>query len=50
MYRRQDDTWSLALNGNNLLDKRYYTTIGTEGFGNFYGDPRNLTLSVKADF
>ena len=47
---RIDDTWSLALNGNNLLDKRYYTTIGTEGFGNFYGDPRNLTLSVKADF
>ncbi|PNG29896.1 MULTISPECIES: TonB-dependent siderophore receptor [Pseudomonas] len=47
---RIDDTWSLALNGNNLLDKRYYTTIGTEGFGNFYGDPRNFTLSVKADF
>ncbi|MGZ0784604.1 TonB-dependent siderophore receptor [Pseudomonas saponiphila] len=47
---RLDDTWSLALNGNNLLDKRYYTTIGTEGFGNFYGDPRNFTLSVKADF
>lgn len=47
---RIDDTWSLALNGNNLLDKRYYTTIGTEGFGNFYGDPRNFTLSVKAEF
>lgn len=47
---RIDDTWSLALNGNNLLDKRYYTTIGTENFGNFYGDPRNFTLSVKADF
>ncbi|WP_267269787.1 TonB-dependent siderophore receptor [Pseudomonas protegens] len=47
---RIDDTWSLALNGNNLLDKRYYTTVGTEGFGNFYGDPRNFTLSVKADF
>ncbi|MGR4043749.1 TonB-dependent siderophore receptor [Pseudomonas sp. 910_21] len=47
---RIDDTWSLALNGNNLLDKRYYTTIGTEGFGNFYGDPRNFTLSVKANF
>lgn len=47
---RVDDTWSLALNGNNLLDKRYYTTVGTEGFGNFYGEPRNLIMSVKADF
>ena len=47
---RIDDTWSVALNGNNLFDKRYYSTIGTEGFGNFYGDPRNFVMSVKADF
>ncbi len=47
---RIDDTWSVALNGNNLLDKRYYATVGTEGFGNFYGEPRNLVMSLKADF
>jgi outer membrane receptor for ferric coprogen and ferric-rhodotorulic acid len=47
---RIDDTWSLALNGNNLLDKRYYATVGTENFGNFYGDPRNFMVSVKASF
>jgi outer membrane receptor for ferric coprogen and ferric-rhodotorulic acid len=47
---RIDDTWSVALNGNNLFDKRYYTTIGTESFGNYYGDPRNFMLSVKASF
>ncbi|WP_030131921.1 TonB-dependent receptor [Pseudomonas sp. QTF5] len=47
---RIDDTWSLALNGNNLFDKRYYTTIGTENFGNYYGDPRNFTMTVKARF
>ena len=47
---RIDDTWSVALNGNNLFDKRYYATVGTEGFGNFYGDPRNFVMSVKADF
>ncbi|MCP1475451.1 outer membrane receptor for ferric coprogen and ferric-rhodotorulic acid [Pseudomonas sp. EB276 TE3739] len=47
---RIDDTWSVALNGNNLFDKRYYATIGTEGFGNFYGEPRNFVMSVKADF
>lgn len=47
---RIDDTWSVALNGNNLFDKRYYATIGTEGWGNFYGEPRNFVMSVKADF
>jgi outer membrane receptor for ferric coprogen and ferric-rhodotorulic acid len=47
---RIDDTWSVALNGNNLFDKRYYATIGTETFGNYYGDPRNFMVSVKASF
>ncbi|MGR4974544.1 TonB-dependent siderophore receptor [Pseudomonas sp. LARHCG127] len=47
---RIDDTWSVALNGNNLFDKRYYTTIGTEGFGNYYGEPRNFTMTMKARF
>ncbi|WP_214509064.1 TonB-dependent siderophore receptor [Pseudomonas brassicacearum] len=47
---RIDDTWSVALNGNNLFDKRYYTTIGTENFGNYYGEPRNFTMTVKARF
>lgn len=47
---RIDDTWSVALNGNNLFDKRYYVTVGTEGFGNFYGEPRNFVMSLKADF
>ncbi len=47
---RIDDTWSVALNGNNLFDKRYYTTIGTESFGNYYGEPRNFTATVKARF
>ncbi|VVO38432.1 TonB-dependent receptor [Pseudomonas fluorescens] len=37
-----DDTWSVALNDNNLFDKRYYATIGSETFGNYYGDPRNF--------
>ncbi|MCO8309070.1 TonB-dependent siderophore receptor [Pseudomonas mandelii] len=47
---RIDDTWSVALNGNNLFDKRYYATVGTEAWGNFYGEPRNFVMSVKADF
>lgn len=47
---RIDDTWTVALNGNNLFDKRYYATVGTETFGNYYGDPRNFMVSVKASF
>lgn len=47
---RIDDTWSVALNGNNLFDKRYYRSIGTPTFANYYGDPRNYMLTVKAEF
>ena len=47
---RIDDTWSVAVNGNNLFDKRYYASIGTETFGNYYGEPRNFMVSVKASF
>ncbi|MBC3257813.1 TonB-dependent siderophore receptor [Pseudomonas paralactis] len=45
-----DDTWTVALNGNNLFDKNYYQTVGTSGWGNLYGEPRNLTLSLKGKF
>ena len=45
-----DDTWTVALNGNNLFDKNYYQTVGTAGWGNLYGEPRNLTLSLKGNF
>ncbi len=38
----------LALNLNNLFDKRYYTPAYAETNGNnIYGDPRNMMLSVK---
>jgi len=47
---RIDDTWSVAVNGNNLFDRSYYRTIGTNGYGNYYGDPRNFMLTVKAEF
>ncbi|WP_455918039.1 TonB-dependent siderophore receptor [Pseudomonas cerasi] len=47
---RVDDTWTVALNGNNVFDKHYYQTVGTAAWGNFYGEPRNFTLSVKGNF
>lgn len=42
--------WSAALNVNNIFDKTYYQTIGAPGWGSFYGDPRNATLTVRGTF
>ncbi|MBL8272086.1 TonB-dependent siderophore receptor [Steroidobacter sp.] len=42
------DSWSIAFNLNNALDKTYYQTIGETGYGNWYGTPRSYTLSLRA--
>ncbi|MCY1333752.1 Fe(3+)-pyochelin receptor [compost metagenome] len=47
---RIDRHWSATLNANNLFDKRYYQTVGTSYNGNFYGEPRNLMLTVRSKF
>jgi outer membrane receptor for ferric coprogen and ferric-rhodotorulic acid len=39
---RVDDTCTVAITGNNLFDKTYR--------GNFYGEPRNFTVSFKSNF
>ncbi len=50
---RAGKAWSLALNVNNLFDRRYYARLGTAGafgaanFGNVYGAPRNLMLTLR---
>lgn len=41
---------SAAFNVDNLFDKKYYQTVGAPGWGNFYGEPRAFTLSLKATF
>lgn len=45
-----DKNWSATLNANNLFDKKYYSTVGTSAYNNFYGDPRNFMLSVRSQF
>lgn len=45
-----DDHWTVALNGNNLFDRRYYASVGTSEYGNYYGEPRNFTLSLRGTF
>ncbi|RMN11610.1 hypothetical protein ALQ65_02073 [Pseudomonas syringae pv. coriandricola] len=45
-----DEHWSVALNGNNLLDRKYYKATGDIDRGNYYGDPRNYVLTLRGDF
>ncbi|MFJ5483593.1 TonB-dependent siderophore receptor [Pectobacterium actinidiae] len=46
-----DDNITLSLIGNNLTDKVYYIPVSNRNRGgnNFYGDPRNATLTIKWD-
>ncbi len=45
-----DKNWSAIVNANNIFDKKYYQTVGTSANGNFYGEPRNFTLTVRATY
>lgn len=45
-----NETWSAQLNGNNLADKVYFKKYSPTGISNYYGDPRNVLLSLQARF
>lgn len=45
-----DDHWTVEVNGNNLFDRRYYASVGTSEYGNYYGEPRNFTLTLRGHF
>lgn len=47
---RIDDQWLMSLNVNNLFDKNYYSTVGTPGGGNWYGEPRSVALTLRGQF
>lgn len=47
---RFDKTWSAQVNVNNLFDKLYYAKYVTTGFSNYYGDPRNVLVSLRAAY
>ncbi|QLF92520.1 TonB-dependent siderophore receptor [Pseudomonas sp. ABC1] len=40
---------TLALNGENLTDRKYYVSLGNNTY-NTYGDPRNFTLSLRLKY
>ncbi|TCM67036.1 outer membrane receptor for ferric coprogen and ferric-rhodotorulic acid [Acinetobacter calcoaceticus] len=45
-----DPHWDVALNLDNLFDKRYYSTIGDASAGNFYGEPRSVLLTLRGKY
>jgi len=45
-----NDRWSLALNGNNLLDKKYYSRMNLVDQGSVYGEPRNVLMTLQGRF
>lgn len=47
---RIDPKWSMTLNLNNLFDKTYYRTVGSSASGNYYGEPRNVMLTLRGKF
>lgn len=47
---RLDNHWKAALNVTNLGDTRYYTTISSPAWYNFYGEPRAVTFSLHGKY
>lgn len=51
MLRYQIDRhWTAAVNLNNLFDKRYYSSVTALVNGSYYGDPRNVMLTLRGAF
>jgi len=47
---RYSPRFSVALNINNLLDKKYYSGIRGVDFGNVWGEPRSAMLTARMNF
>ena len=39
-----------SVNVNNIFDKHYYRTLGSTSGNNWYGEPRNVTATLRATF
>ena len=41
--------WNMALNIDNIFDKKYFRSVGTTANGNIYGAPRSYMLTLKGN-
>ncbi len=47
---RVDKHVTVALNANNLFDRVYYQRLSDANWTNYYGEPRNFMLTVRAEY
>ncbi len=47
---RFNDHYRVALNIDNLFDRTYYEKVSYPGRQNFFGEPRSVTLSLRASY
>ncbi len=47
---RFNKQYAVQLNVNNIFDKVYFRKYQPVGIGNYYGDPRNVMVSLRASF
>jgi outer membrane receptor for ferric coprogen and ferric-rhodotorulic acid len=47
---RFNEHYSVQLNANNIFDKTYYKKVGANATGYYYGDPRNVALTLRGTF
>jgi outer membrane receptor for ferric coprogen and ferric-rhodotorulic acid len=47
---RINKNFTAQLNVNNIFDKTYYAKLGALASGNFYGEPRNFLLTLRATY
>lgn len=45
-----DRHYSLTLAVNNILDRKYYASVGTPNSYNFYGEPRSFMLTLRGAY
>ncbi|WP_201303693.1 TonB-dependent siderophore receptor [Alcanivorax xiamenensis] len=47
---RLNRQWRIALNVNNVFDRHYYQELFSPAWSNRYGEPRNVTISLRGQF
>ncbi|MFJ4346498.1 TonB-dependent siderophore receptor [Pseudomonas sp. NPDC089401] len=47
---RVNQHWDVTFNGNNLFDKHYYRTVSSSANGNYYGEPRNFSVTLRGQY
>ncbi|AIR89438.1 TonB-dependent siderophore receptor [Pseudomonas cremoricolorata] len=47
---RFDDHYSVQLNANNIFDRKYYRQVAPTATGYYWGDPRNVSLTLRGTF